>query len=37
MMIQFQWENNKKGVLLFLDSNMLTYIVRKLSYVNHRF
>lgn len=27
MMIQFQWENNKKGDLLILDSNILTYIV----------
>jgi len=27
MMIQFQWENNKKGDLLILDSDMLTYIV----------
>jgi hypothetical protein len=27
MMIRFRWENNKKGVLLILDSNMLTYIV----------
>jgi hypothetical protein len=27
MMIRFRWENNKKGVLLILDSNMLTYII----------